>query len=85
MDSANSFLSVFQNQFIRIISTSQPQQEQVTVAPIIEQRKNRPLAPHLTIYAPQLTWYMSAFHRITGGAVAVGKEAPLSVAVPDPK
>ncbi|KAG0033465.1 cytochrome b subunit of succinate dehydrogenase, Sdh3p [Podila clonocystis] len=56
----------------RIISTSQPQQEQVTVAPIIEQRKNRPLSPHLTIYAPQLTWYMSASHRATGGAVAVG-------------
>ncbi|KAI9236901.1 MAG: hypothetical protein BYD32DRAFT_8208 [Podila humilis] len=56
----------------RIISTSQPQQEQVTVAPIVEQRKNRPLSPHLTIYDPQLTWVMSASHRATGGAVAVG-------------
>ncbi|KAF9938860.1 cytochrome b subunit of succinate dehydrogenase, Sdh3p [Modicella reniformis] len=56
----------------RILSTSQVNQKEVTVAPLIEQRKNRPLAPHLTIYQPQLTWYMSAFHRFTGGAVAVG-------------
>ncbi|KAF9571279.1 cytochrome b subunit of succinate dehydrogenase, Sdh3p [Mortierella alpina] len=56
----------------RILSTSQSNQREVTVAPIIEQRKNRPLSPHLTIYQPQLTWYMSMFHRATGGAVAVG-------------
>ncbi|KAF9362434.1 cytochrome b subunit of succinate dehydrogenase, Sdh3p [Mortierella sp. NVP85] len=56
----------------RILSTSQANQREVTVAPIIEQRKNRPLTPHLTIYQPQLTWYMSMFHRITGGALAVG-------------
>ncbi|KAG0306840.1 cytochrome b subunit of succinate dehydrogenase, Sdh3p [Linnemannia gamsii] len=57
---------------IRILSTSQSSQKEVTVAPLIEQRKNRPLSPHLTIYQPQLTWYMSMFHRVTGGAVAVG-------------
>ncbi|KAG0209137.1 cytochrome b subunit of succinate dehydrogenase, Sdh3p [Mortierella sp. GBA30] len=56
----------------RILSTSQSNQREVTVAPIIEQRKNRPLSPHMTIYQPQLTWYLSAFHRFTGGAVAVG-------------
>jgi hypothetical protein len=29
-------------------------------------KANRPLSPHLTIYQPQLTWYMSGLHRITG-------------------
>ncbi|KAF9914564.1 cytochrome b subunit of succinate dehydrogenase, Sdh3p [Lobosporangium transversale] len=56
----------------RILSTSQSNQKEVTVAPLIEQRKNRPLSPHMTIYQPQLTWYMSGFHRFTGGALAVG-------------
>lgn len=37
-----------------------------------EQRKRRPNSPHLTIYAPQLTWYLSAFNRITGCAVSGG-------------
>ncbi|KAI9328391.1 succinate dehydrogenase cytochrome b560 subunit [Obelidium mucronatum] len=31
----------------------------------------RPTSPHLFIYQPQLTWYLSMFHRITGGAVGV--------------
>lgn len=64
-------LSLFDN--YRILSTSQSTQKEVTVAPLIEQRKNRPLSPHLTIYQPQITWYMSGFHRFTGGAVAAGK------------
>jgi succinate dehydrogenase (ubiquinone) cytochrome b560 subunit len=34
---------------------------------------NRPISPHLTIYQPQLTWYMSALHRITGVAVGGGE------------
>ncbi|KAJ3077198.1 cytochrome b subunit of succinate dehydrogenase, Sdh3p [Podochytrium sp. JEL0797] len=29
----------------------------------------RPISPHLFIYQPQLTWYLSMFHRITGAAV----------------
>ena len=33
----------------------------------------RPTSPHLTIYQPQLTWYMSGLHRITGAGVATGK------------
>lgn len=32
-------------------------------------RLNRPTSPHLTIYQPQLTWYMSAFNRITAAAI----------------
>lgn len=34
-----------------------------------QQRKLRPVSPHLTIYQPQLTWYMSSAHRLTGVAL----------------
>ncbi|CAG8726115.1 26247_t:CDS:2, partial [Gigaspora rosea] len=36
------------------------------------QRAVRPLSPHMTIYQPQITWYMSGFHRVTGGILAAG-------------
>jgi succinate dehydrogenase (ubiquinone) cytochrome b560 subunit len=29
----------------------------------------RPISPHLSIYRPQVTWILSAGHRITGAAV----------------
>ncbi|WFD34833.1 cytochrome b subunit of succinate dehydrogenase, Sdh3p [Malassezia cuniculi] len=35
-------------------------------------RNERPIAPHLSIYQPQLTWYSSMFHRITGGTLGAG-------------
>ncbi|KAH3683770.1 hypothetical protein WICPIJ_005259 [Wickerhamomyces pijperi] len=35
-----------------------------------EQRKNRPTSPHLTIYQPQLTWYLSSVHRVSGVMLA---------------
>ncbi|KAI6239175.1 Succinate dehydrogenase cytochrome b560 subunit, mitochondrial [Aphelenchoides fujianensis] len=31
-----------------------------------QEAKKRPLSPHLSIYKPQLTWYMSGAHRIVG-------------------
>ncbi|KAI8340535.1 succinate dehydrogenase cytochrome b560 subunit [Chlamydoabsidia padenii] len=34
-----------------------------------QQRKLRPVSPHLTIYQPQITWYLSGLHRITGAAL----------------
>ncbi|CAK9781210.1 cytochrome b560 subunit of succinate dehydrogenase [Cutaneotrichosporon oleaginosum] len=34
------------------------------------QRSNRPCSPELAIYQPQLTWYLSGLHRVTGVAVA---------------
>ncbi|ORZ01560.1 hypothetical protein BCR43DRAFT_561770 [Syncephalastrum racemosum] len=34
-----------------------------------QQRKVRPVSPHLSIYQPQLTWYMSSLHRLTGVAL----------------
>jgi succinate dehydrogenase (ubiquinone) cytochrome b560 subunit len=38
-------------------------------------RLNRPNAPHLTIYQPQITWVLSAMHRITGFAVTGGSSS----------
>ncbi|KAI5449009.1 cytochrome b subunit of succinate dehydrogenase, Sdh3p [Naganishia albida] len=35
-----------------------------------EQRLKRPNSPHLTIYQPQLTWYLSGLNRITGSALS---------------
>ena len=37
---------------------------------LVAQRKLRPIAPHLTIYQPQLTMVMSGFTRLTGVALA---------------
>ncbi|ORX45721.1 cytochrome b560 subunit of succinate dehydrogenase [Hesseltinella vesiculosa] len=34
-----------------------------------QQRKVRPVSPHIAIYQPQITWYLSALHRITGAAL----------------
>ena len=32
---------------------------------LVNQRKHRPISPHLTIYQPQLTWYLSSVHRVS--------------------
>ncbi|PSK39836.1 succinate dehydrogenase, cytochrome b556 subunit [Candidozyma pseudohaemuli] len=37
---------------------------------LVNQRKNRPVSPHLQIYQPQLTWYLSGLHRVTGVAMS---------------
>lgn len=39
---------------------------------LIEQRKHRPVLPHLTIYEPQITAILLSFHRITGVAMGFG-------------
>jgi succinate dehydrogenase (ubiquinone) cytochrome b560 subunit len=33
---------------------------------LAKQRLNRPISPHLSIYQPQITWYGSMTHRLTG-------------------
>lgn len=33
---------------------------------LAQQRLHRPVAPHLAIYKPQVTWYLSGLNRITG-------------------
>ncbi len=35
-----------------------------------QEQTGRPLSPHLSIYKPQLTWYASGFHRISGCVMA---------------
>ncbi|RUS20520.1 succinate dehydrogenase cytochrome b560 subunit [Endogone sp. FLAS-F59071] len=37
-----------------------------------QQRTVRPVSPDLAIYQPQLTWYMSGAHRVTGATLAGG-------------
>ncbi|WBW75620.1 succinate dehydrogenase (ubiquinone) cytochrome b subunit [Schizosaccharomyces osmophilus] len=37
---------------------------------LADQRLHRPNSPHLSIYEPQLTWYLSSLHRVTGVALA---------------
>ncbi|KAJ9206334.1 hypothetical protein DTO166G4_1268 [Paecilomyces variotii] len=39
---------------------------------LAQQRLNRPVSPHLAIYRPQITWYLSATHRITGFVLSGG-------------
>lgn len=39
---------------------------------LVEQRKKRPTSPHLTIYRPQITWYLSSLNRITGSVLSGG-------------
>lgn len=42
---------------------------------LLKQRANRPISPHLTIYQPQITWYLSSVHRVSGvmlGAIFFG-------------
>ena len=36
---------------------------------LIAQRAKRPISPHLTIYEPQLTWYLSSVHRLSNVAL----------------
>lgn len=44
-----------------------PEHQQILNA----QRAVRPISPHFTIYQPQITWYMSFVHRLTGSGLAV--------------
>ncbi|QIX01630.1 hypothetical protein AMS68_007147 [Peltaster fructicola] len=39
---------------------------------LAKQRLNRPVAPHLGIYKPQITWYLSGFNRLTGCILSGG-------------
>lgn len=47
-----------------IATKSTTEQEQHEL--LVSQRKVRPVSPHLTIYQPQLTWYLSSVHRVSG-------------------
>ncbi|CDR42404.1 CYFA0S09e02850g1_1 [Cyberlindnera fabianii] len=64
-----SFQGLVRRQTVRAmqtVSTTHDREQEILVA----QRKNRPSSPHLTIYQPQLTWYLSSLHRVSGVALA---------------
>lgn len=51
---------------LNTVTTTHDREQEILVA----QRKNRPSSPHLTIYQPQLTWYLSSVHRVSGVMLA---------------
>ncbi|KAI5779291.1 hypothetical protein EDC01DRAFT_711639 [Geopyxis carbonaria] len=51
-------------------ATTTPQSSEKAYQILQAQRKHRPIAPHLSIYKPQLTWYGSAANRVTGVALS---------------
>lgn len=51
---------------LNTVTTTHEREQEILVA----QRKNRPSSPHLTIYQPQLTWYLSTLHRVSGIVLA---------------
>ncbi|CCE64117.1 hypothetical protein TPHA_0G02790 [Tetrapisispora phaffii CBS 4417] len=64
--------SLFLNRSIvnkRLFSISKSARNKITTQAedtlLSKQRGNRPISPHLTIYQPQLTWYLSSLHRLT--------------------
>ncbi|KAI8890060.1 succinate dehydrogenase cytochrome b560 subunit [Backusella circina FSU 941] len=59
----------------RHFNASRKTQEQCAAAEselLRQQRKLRPVSPHLDIYQPQITWILSGLHRITGAAIGGG-------------
>lgn len=54
--------------FVSTLKTTVKEEEQL----LVSQRKHRPVSPHLTIYQPQLTWYLSSVHRVSGVLMGLG-------------
>ncbi|SCU78514.1 LAME_0A04742g1_1 [Lachancea meyersii CBS 8951] len=61
-------LRMASRRLVSTVKTNAAEEQQILIA----QRKNRPVSPHLTIYQPQLTWYLSSLHRITGVILGLG-------------
>ncbi|KAI2085763.1 cytochrome b subunit of succinate dehydrogenase, Sdh3p [Ophidiomyces ophidiicola] len=60
-------------QFRPATSSSKPYTEVSDPKQLLaRQRLNRPVSPHLAIYRPQITWYLSALNRITGSVLSGG-------------
>ncbi|KAI9802373.1 MAG: hypothetical protein M1833_001879 [Piccolia ochrophora] len=51
---------------------TQPTPDATAYSILEQQRLNRPVSPHLSIYQPQITWYASALNRITGSLLSGG-------------
>src|SRR5579862_2808720 len=62
---------VLVSQFRPVTTESIPAAEAGSI--VAAQRKHRPISPHLGIYKPQITWYLSSLTRITGAILSGGK------------
>ncbi|KAI9740540.1 MAG: hypothetical protein M1834_005121 [Cirrosporium novae-zelandiae] len=60
--------SIVQTRYV----ATQNMKEDEAYSILVEQRKNRPVSPHLTVYKPQITWVPSMFNRITGSILSGG-------------
>ncbi|KAF2455567.1 succinate dehydrogenase C subunit [Lineolata rhizophorae] len=56
----------------RPVATERLSDSQAQNSILVNQRLKRPVAPHLSIYQPQITWYLSSAHRITGAILSGG-------------
>ncbi|KAF4555113.1 Succinate dehydrogenase cytochrome B subunit-like protein [Elsinoe fawcettii] len=54
----------------RLVETAKISASEEQSSILARQRLQRPVAPHLTIYRPQITWYGSALNRITGSVLS---------------
>ncbi|GAB7351110.1 hypothetical protein MBLNU459_g1573t1 [Dothideomycetes sp. NU459] len=54
----------------RLAATQTMSESEASSQILAKQRLNRPVAPHLSIYKPQVTWYLSALNRMTGIALS---------------
>lgn len=56
----------------RLAATQPISSQDETTKILAQQRLNRPVAPHLSIYAAQIPWYLSGLNRITGVTLSGG-------------
>lgn len=63
-------LGAFNTPQRRLVAAASMSEKQAQNNILANQRLNRPVAPHLAIYQPQITWYLSALNRITGCTVS---------------
>lgn len=67
--SSTSLLTTYANSHAAMQSMSNGEASDQILA---KQRLQRPVAPHLAIYRPQITWYLSGLNRITGSFLSGG-------------
>ncbi|KIW29816.1 succinate dehydrogenase, cytochrome b556 subunit [Cladophialophora immunda] len=67
--SAPAAIATFQNVQYRP-ATTQAVSQATGQEILANQRLHRPVSPHLGIYRPQITWYLSALNRITGASLS---------------
>lgn len=72
MDEVECGIQTVSNQSIRHVATQNMPEGEASNRILANQRLNRPVAPHLAIYRPQVTWYLSALNRVTGVALSGG-------------